>query len=519
MREELKQLKPPEIIEDSTSSLTKTMKQSNHPLSAIAEYHQKNNQTISQGKYRICAQNSLKQKSSKISVAGLISKEKCYAPYWTDVCEEISSRLLSPIEIDCADSDLSLSNTLSTKMVEKSWFSTNLKRVLNQNLPVTFSASSLSSLAECTDFASTVTVSKKIRISPTKHQKTILKSWIDASRFVYNKSIEYINKQDSHKHFFGYYKDILKNLPEFCESIPYQIKKMASKEADIALRSNLKRVKKSSIKKFSLRFKSRKKTTQSCYIPKTAVKESGIYPRISGKSLRYIESLPNDFKDCRLVMENERFYLLVPYERDRVFADNQGRPIAIDRGIRTFCTYFSEKSYGFIGDKCSNRIFRLARRIDKLIEIGKKNSKIRRVIKKIRKKIDNLIDELHWKTISFITQNFDVIILPKFDVSNMVYKAFRKLNKKSVRNLLNLKHYQFSQRLQNKAYELNKIILETSEAYTSKTNSWTGEILDNLGSKSYIKVGDTKINRDLNGARGIFLRAVVDSPELWKLSF
>ncbi len=51
---------------------------------------------------------------------------------------------------------------------------------------------------------------------------------------------------------------------------------------------------------------------------------------------------------------------------------------------------------------------------------------------------------------------------------------------------------------------------------TLKTVSWTGEIVKNLGGARVIKSALTglKMNRDLNGARGIFLRALVDTPWL-----
>jgi putative transposase len=55
--------------------------------------------------------------------------------------------------------------------------------------------------------------------------------------------------------------------------------------------------------------------------------------------------------------------------------------------------------------------------------------------------------------------------------------------------------------------------MDVNEAYTSKTNSWTGEIM-NVGSREWITVDGLKINRDINGARGILLRALGDSPAL-----
>ena len=62
-------------------------------------------------------------------------------------------------------------------------------------------------------------------------------------------------------------------------------------------------------------------------------------------------------------------------------------------------------------------------------------------------------------------------------------------------------------------------MIDVSEAYTSKTISWTGEIIRTLGRKKIIKdnFGMT-MDRDLNGARGIFLRALVDKPWLLSIS-
>jgi putative transposase len=80
--------------------------------------------------------------------------------------------------------------------------------------------------------------------------------------------------------------------------------------------------------------------------------------------------------------------------------------------------------------------------------------------------------------------------------------------------MLTLSHYKFKQFLKHKAFENSKLVIDVNEAYTSKTVSWTGEIVHNLGGAKVIKSKLTgqSMSRDLNGARGIFLRAVVDTP-------
>ncbi len=98
----------------------------------------------------------------------------------------------------------------------------------------------------------------------------------------------------------------------------------------------------------------------------------------------------------------------------------------------------------------------------------------------------------------------------------MAKKGKRRIRSKSVRQMLTLSHYQFKQFIKHKAFEHNKVVLDVNEAYTSKTVSWTGEIVKNLGGSKIIKSQSTgqKMDRDLNGARGIFLRALVDTPWL-----
>ena len=98
----------------------------------------------------------------------------------------------------------------------------------------------------------------------------------------------------------------------------------------------------------------------------------------------------------------------------------------------------------------------------------------------------------------------------------MSLKAQRRIRAKSVRQMLTLSHYKFKQFIKHKAFEMGKVVLDVNEAYTSKTVSWTGEIVPKLGGAKIIKSKLTgqKMPRDWNGARGIFLRALVDTPSL-----
>jgi putative transposase len=303
-------------------------------------------------------------------------------------------------------------------------------------------------------------------------------------------------------------KDLIKQLPQWCDEIPYKIKGIAVKEAYKAFWSA----------KGKPKYRSRKEPRQSCYIPKSAIKTTGIYPRVSGKGLRYSESLPEISMDSRLVTQYGDWYLSVPHKVKLSVPENQRRIVALDPGVRTFQTFYSENSAGHVGQGDFGRIHRLCAYLDNLISrlsqtTGKTKREMKRAAHRIRKKIHNLIKEIHHKTAYFLVNNFDVILLPTFESQPMTSKSGRKLQKKSVRAMLTWAHYRFKKHLLNKAISANKEVIEVCEAYTSQTASWTGEIVK-VGGSSVMTSGSITCDRDLNGARGVFLRSLVDSPSL-----
>ena len=139
---------------------------------------------------------------------------------------------------------------------------------------------------------------------------------------------------------------------------------------------------------------------------------------------------------------------------------------------------------------------------------SKQKQRIGKAIKRMRNKIKNLVDEMHHKVSKFLVEHFDIIFLPSFDVSQMVKRGKRKLNSKTARSLLTWSHYRFKCFLKNKCEEFNKLLLIVNEAYTSKTLSWSGRINYSLGGSKIIKDNANCVNRDINGARNIWVKSV-----------
>ena len=517
MKGRLSQSKMEQGNDFTTLTRTKKMK-SSAQLSATAESAVPSKKTILLDKSNSCDSSTPTPKSFKTSAQDSISKEKDCKPYWSDLCAEISSRLLLPVETGCADSDLNYSSLWQNKTVEKSWFSQILFTVQNPNLQPIFLPSFTSLAAECTVLEATARKSKKIRLFLSPEQKAMLKQWFGVSRFVYNTTIKHLQQPGTKANWMSIKTDILNGLPDWAKLVPFQIKSIAIKDACEAVKKAKADFKKTG-KICSCKFRSRKDTKQSLYIPKSAIGLKGIYHTKLGQS-KLKEALPKDFSDGRLTLAYGEYYIVVSEEVQPRQTDKQGRVVALDPGVRTFMTFFSESSYGWLGDDSNLWIQKLCFRLDKLIsKMSKTNSRQRRRLKKaadrLKSKIQHLVKELHHKTAKFLVDNFDVILLPSFESSQMVSKSRRKIRSKTVRQMLTLSHYQFKKHLEWKVWEQGKVALTSiNEAYTSKTVSWTGEVKKIGGSRTIKDADGNRMNRDLNGARGIFLRASVDTPWL-----
>ena len=105
----------------------------------------------------------------------------------------------------------------------------------------------------------------------------------------------------------------------------------------------------------------------------------------------------------------------------------------MDPGVRSFLTFFSEADCGKVGYQAFGRIQRLCQHLDRLISRTdqEKNRKKRRNMRKaqarMRQKIINLVDELHWQCARWLTSNYRVILLPKFETQSMTRRGERQI--------------------------------------------------------------------------------------------
>ena len=230
--------------------------------------------------------------------------------------------------------------------------------------------------------------------------------------------------------------------------------------------------------------------------PRGATTKRGAYCTILG-NLRMAEQLPDGHQDCRLTLHNGQYHIAVPFNAERRKSETQARVVALDPGMRTFLTWFSETDAGQIGKHDFGRIQRLCHHLDQLISRtakagARKRRNMRKAADRMRVRTTNLINELHHQAARFLVDNFDLILLPTFETSDMVQQGKRKIRSKSVRSMMTFAHYRFQQFLLWKAGETGKQVLLVNEAYTSKTCSWNGEIIWTLRISSGVSKGIDK---------------------------
>jgi len=207
--------------------------------------------------------------------------------------------------------------------------------------------------------------------------------------------------------------------------------------------------------------------------------------------------------------------------------ENQGlKIVSIDPGVRTFATAFDGRNTVKYGDRFyGEKVFPLLLKLDNLISKKKlfhndtcdhttqffsdTTKAISKKINALRNRIGDLISDLHRRVAYDLVTNHDVILLPHFETQNMVCKEKRKINTKTVRSMLGLAHYQFKKTMEWMCLKYGKVFISVNEAYTSKIMSWSGAVKENLGGSKTISDGLIRVDRDINGARNILLRALI----------
>ena len=291
----------------------------------------------------------------------------------------------------------------------------------------------------------------------------------------------------------------------------------ACRHADITSKAIIK--KRMRGEKCEMSFKSFKDSVQGFDIQK--LPKAHIYTRYTGKTYT-TETLPSYAigKTARVIVESGQWFLCC-YDTIDIPPTKELKTVcALDCGVRTFQTLYSPNEVSELGcDYFKDKLVPLYIKLDNLIskkkiQVNKKITNQRNLdilrfydknIYKLRSRIKNLVDDLHKKCANYLTNEFDVILLPTFEVKSMIKVGNRRINNKTVRAMVGLSHYKFKQTLKWFALKRGKVVVDVNESFTSKTNPFSGELMS-IGSAKSFKHKGVSYDRDVNGARNIFIK-------------
>jgi IS605 OrfB family transposase len=202
---------------------------------------------------------------------------------------------------------------------------------------------------------------------------------------------------------------------------------------------------------------------------------------------------------------SNKYQLLVAEDVDKI-KTNITKFIGIDQGIRTFASCITNNEVIEIGTSIDELIKKYLLRIDK-INNNDKIETIKKTIKcaKYMRKLKNKIEDIHWKTINYLTNNYKTIIIGDLSMKDASNNKTSKISNMTKRIGLMMSHFKFRQRLQYKCTIKGINLKIVDEWGTSKTCSFCGNFKAELKGEHIYECNVCKkhIGRDIGSSRNI----------------
>ena len=386
-------------------------------------------------------------------------------------------------------------------------------------------------------------------------QRQIIHKWFDSCTKIYNETLKFINnkykftkydinrtkiidelnktKNANVNNFYNFYstrkelreiknniqkesqlENINKNTKIHIHTLDYSIKQLCSN-----IESAKTNLLKGNIKRFRLKYWRNNRCSKTIEIEKEYIRNNKICPHIFG-DIKYIYNkeevdLINIDSNVKINYNSitDEYLLLIPVKTKNKKINNKTKNIiSLDPGLRTFMVGVNEKESLNIGTNVNDIIIEDIQRLTKIIHnkyISKRIKKKNEIL--INRKISNKIDDLHWKSIKYLTHNYKIIFLGDMSAKDIVNRNNSVLNKFQKTACLRTKYFLFKTRLEFKCKLNNVYFKYIDESYTSKTCSICSNYNKDLGgSKIYCctKCNNT-IDRDINGARNIYIKSLL----------
>ena len=545
----------------------KNLKKNTNVTSAIAGSLPDRKKKIWKGKLSSSEINTLTTKLYKTLDQVSTSKEKVLKPWWTKQSKAISEKLWLPTKTDSVDSVLTSSKGSSQPTpMGKSWFSINNKHLLKKNSLQTSFQLSQFSLPDSMD-SEVIPLKKelknkqlktlKIRLFPTKQEQKDLKLMIEQFRWYYNATLNIVYNHYGYKEigkeklFYSKIRDLIrkyKYVEEKYENLIFQgfhydkdrnkvpvapwwsskphsrISRGAVGKFISSLNSAISNFKNKNNNGFNMKYRTKKNDTDYlCFEDKSfpamikKIKSRYWYTTKDRKrkNISFSELQCND-KGIEVIYDKirNRYFLHYPVdvswfpEDDKrndsqsTFRSKRNQIISLDPGIRKFLVgYDPEGNCIYVGKGGDKILVRKLKELDDLNYFTKKEKYLRWL------KIKNMVDEMHWKVIKYLTDNYNVILYPDFRISQMIRS--KKIGKTTKKMMCMYSFFRFREKLKYKCRVKNVRLIIVDESYTSKTCGVCGHLNDTGGKEMLVcDKCNNEIDRDASGSRNILLKTL-----------
>jgi putative transposase len=316
-------------------------------------------------------------------------------------------------------------------------------------------------------------ITYKFRLYPNKNQEQKLLETLNKCRFVYNKLLEGLNKQDKPNRL-----ELQNSIPKLKEEHP-ELKEVYSKVLQYEsyrLFSNLRalaKLKKNGKKVGKLRFKGKGWFKTICY------NQSGFKIIKTGKRLEllHLSKIGNiPIRIHREINGKIKQIIIKRYNSGKWFAyiqvesniEKENKPIEKKVGIDMGIKYFLTDSDGLrienpkFLDKSYKRLRKEQKKLSRKKEGSKNREKQRIKVAKIYEKIVNQRNDFLHKISRYYVNNYDLIAVENLNIKNMVrnHRLSKYINDASWNR--------FIQFLSYKAERAGKIVVKVNPRGTSK---------------------------------------------------
>ena len=485
-----------------------------------------------------------------------LDKNDKIKPFWNDKIQVLSNKMFMPISANM-EKTINVGEKSGLLIEEQKSRQTN-----NYQLITRKNDKDVIKIVKC----------DKIKLYFDKEQKKIMNTIIGVYRYFYNRTVTYFNNIDKSNNTSWFCLDpkdintkitiktdnnlynvlamkqlLKKDLPKwllqepddpdvpdkkplnYLANYPVHLIDQAIMECFINMKACFERKKKTG-KMFTLSFKSKKELVQTIKLEDRMIKSNGLFRnwKINNeylfRDIRTSSGIKEEHNGSTLSYHTvlNEYYLNLTYNVDSN-PTNINVVGAVDPGVRSPLTIYSQDKVVTIGTEMNTKIFKVCKEIDiiqsKLPQKDPKTKKytivklslskqkhLRKALHRKIKHLKNIRSEFHNQTINYLCNNYGTIIFPPFKIQGMV----GQLHSSVARKMYGLSLFQLKLKLQSKCKERHIRLLDLAEPYTSVTCTCCGKINKHLGKSKVFNCPSCHliIDRDINGARNILLKNV-----------